>query len=41
MRIKTADTGKSKPEYEDLARIARSLGTSLAEARLLLDKAED
>lgn len=41
VRIKTADTGKSKPEYEDLARIARSLGTSLAEARLLLDKAED
>ena len=41
VRVKTADTGKSKPEYEDLARIARSLDVSLAEARLLLDKAED
>ena len=41
VRVKTADTGKSKPEYEDLARIARSLDVSLAEARLLLDKTED
>lgn len=41
VRIKTADTGKSKPEYEDLARIARSRDITLAEARRLLDKAEE
>ena len=39
VRVKSA-AGKSKPEYEDLARIARDLDISLAEARALLEDAE-
>lgn len=38
--VKTADTGKSKPEYEDLARIARERDLTLAEVRRMLDKTE-
>ena len=39
VRVKSA-AGKSKPEYEDLARIAREHDLSLAEARALMEDAE-
>ena len=41
VRVKTANTGKSKPEYEDLARIAREKNLSLTEARRLLDETKN
>ena len=41
VRIKSSASGKSKPEYEDLARIARERDLSLAEVRKLLQEKKD